>query len=103
MSKLNHFLKGLKVLDLTQYLPGPMASLFLADMGAEVIKIEPPSGDEMRRLGPRDAQGNSIFFAAINAGKSTRCMDLKDASARRQYPCSSATAPPPFPRRSSYP
>lgn len=85
MSKLNHFLKGLKVLDLTQYLPGPMASLFLADMGAEVTKIEPPSGDEMRRLGPRDAQGNSIFFAAINAGKRARYMDLKDSMARREF------------------
>ena len=85
MSKLNRFLTGLKVLDLTQYLPGPMAGLILADMGAEVIKIEPPAGDEMRRLGPRDAQGNPVFFAAINAGKSTRRMDLKDASIREQF------------------
>ena len=57
MSRLNSFLHGLRVLDLSAYLPGPLASLLLADMGAEVLKIEPPHGDGMRLLGPRDAAG----------------------------------------------
>src|SRR5579862_3151055 len=85
MSRLNHFLSGVRVLDLTQYLPGPMASLFLADMGADVLKIEPPAGDEMRRLGPRDVDGNPVFFAAINAGKTARRMDLKDPAMREEF------------------
>lgn len=85
MSRLNQFLNGVKVLDLSQYLPGPMASLVLADMGADVLKIEPPAGDEMQRLGPRDPQGQPVFYAAINAGKSTRRMDLKNPQERDAF------------------
>jgi len=85
MSRLNQFLKGVKVLDLSQYIPGPMASLMLADMGAEVLKIEPPGGDEMQRLGPRNAKGKPVFYQAINAGKSARRMDLKDAAMREAF------------------
>ena len=77
MSRLQTFLTGVKVLDLSQYIPGPMASLLLADMGAQVLKIEPPQGDEMRNLGPRDAQGQPLFYNALNAGKQVRRMDLK--------------------------
>ena len=82
MSKLNTFLTGVKVLDLSQYIPGPMASLYLADMGAEVLKIEPPQGDPMRQLGPRDAQGESVFHRALNGGKSIHRMNLKDPAER---------------------
>lgn len=85
MARLNQFLKGIKVLDLSQYIPGPMASLMLADMGAEVLKIEPPGGDEMQRLGPRDAQDEPVFYKAINAGKSARRMDLKNRTAREAF------------------
>jgi alpha-methylacyl-CoA racemase len=85
MSRLNQFLHGVKVIDLSQYLPGPMASLMLADMGAGVLKIEPPAGDEMQRLGPRDAQGRPVFYAAINAGKAVRRMDLKKAETRDAF------------------
>lgn len=77
MSRLNGFLKGVRVLDLSRHLPGPLATLFLADMGAEVLKIEPPTGDEMRALGPTDADGRSVYFAAVNAGKTTRQLDFK--------------------------
>jgi alpha-methylacyl-CoA racemase len=52
MSRLNGFLRGVRVLDLSRHLPGPLATLFLADMGAEVLKIEPPAGDELRVMGP---------------------------------------------------
>ncbi len=85
MSALNHWLEGVRVLDLTQYLPGPLATLFLADFGADVLKIEPPRGDEMRNLGPRDDAGRAIFYEAVNAGKTVRRMDLKDAQAREAF------------------
>lgn len=80
MSLLNTFLTGVKVLDLSQYIPGPMASLYLADMGAEVLKIEPPNGDEMRQVGPKDDEGFSIFYRALNAGKTVRRLDLKSTA-----------------------
>lgn len=85
MSRLNNFLSDVKVLDLSQYVPGPMASLFLADMGAEVLKIEPPRGDEMRGLGPKDAAGEPVFYGALNAGKKVRRMDLKDQAIRAEF------------------
>jgi crotonobetainyl-CoA:carnitine CoA-transferase CaiB-like acyl-CoA transferase len=85
MSALNTWLAGVRVLDLSQYLPGPLATLFLADFGAEVLKIEPPRGDEMRNLGPRDSAGRPLFYESVNGGKSVRRMDLKDASARQEF------------------
>jgi alpha-methylacyl-CoA racemase len=54
-------------------------------MGAEVLKIEPPAGDEMQRLGPRDAVGRPVFYTAINAGKTVRRMDLKDDQTRDSF------------------
>ena len=70
-------LRGLRVLDLSQYLPGPYAAQILADLGAEVVKIEPPDGDPLRRLGPADADGISPFYKLINAGKTVVRLDLK--------------------------
>jgi alpha-methylacyl-CoA racemase len=84
-SAFGSFLAGIRILDLSQYIPGPMATLFLADMGAEVLKIEPPRGDEMRALGPRDAEGRPVFYRALNAGKTVRRMDLKDPSERATF------------------
>jgi alpha-methylacyl-CoA racemase len=78
-SRLNSFLSGLKVIDFSSFLPGPLASLLLADMGADVLKIEHPSGDEMQRLGPRDAHGEPVFHSAINAGKRVLRLNLKSA------------------------
>lgn len=74
---MGHALSGIKVLDLSQYIPGPFASLMLADFGAEVVKIEPPNGDEMQALGPRDAAGEPVFYQALNASKSVLRLDLK--------------------------
>jgi len=77
MSRLNSLLAGVRVLDVSAYIPGPLASLMFADMGADVIKIEPPSGDGMRTLGPCDEHGTPVFHAAINAGKTICWVDLK--------------------------
>jgi alpha-methylacyl-CoA racemase len=85
MSKLNEWLRGVRVLDLSKFLPGPMAGMLLADMGAEVLKIEPPTGDEMRELGPRDELGEPIFYGAVNAGKTVRRMNLKDLEGRAEF------------------
>ncbi len=70
-------LAGIRVLDLSQYIPGPYASLLLADLGASVVKVEPPGGDPMRGLGPRDADGISPLWKAMNGGKTILELDLK--------------------------
>ena len=69
-------LAGVRVLDFTRVLAGPAASLALADLGAEVIKIEPPAGDETRGFPPiRD--GESHYFLAVNRAKKSVVIDLK--------------------------
>lgn len=70
-------LKGIRVLDFTRVLAGPAASLALADLGAEVFKIEPPgSGDETRSFPPfRD--GESHYYLSVNRGKKSLIVDLK--------------------------
>jgi formyl-CoA transferase/CoA:oxalate CoA-transferase len=70
-------LAGIRVLDFTRVLAGPAASLALADLGAEIIKIEPPgSGDETRDFPPiRD--GESHYFLSVNRGKKSIVIDLK--------------------------
>lgn len=77
MSRINGFIKGIKVVDLSRHLPGPLASMLLADLGAEVLKVEPPQGDEMRYIGPKAATGNSAYFDAVNANKSGIKLNLK--------------------------
>jgi crotonobetainyl-CoA:carnitine CoA-transferase CaiB-like acyl-CoA transferase len=69
-------LAGVRVLDFTRVLAGPAAALALADLGAEVIKIEPPAGDETRGFPPiRD--GESHYFLAVNRAKKSVVIDLK--------------------------
>ena len=84
VSRLARFARGVRVLDLSAFLPGPLAGLLLADMGAEVLKIEPPAGDAMIPLGPRGANGEPVFYEAVNAGKTVRRMDLKQPAARAE-------------------
>ena len=69
-------LSGLLVLDFTTLLPGPLATLMLAEAGAEVIKIERPGGETMRGIGPM-WDGTSAAFAMLNRGKSGLVLDLK--------------------------
>ncbi|MCG6902470.1 MAG: CoA transferase [Rhodobacter sp.] len=75
-------LDGLVVLDFTTLLPGPMASLLLAEAGAEVIKVERPgTGDEMRAY-PPEKGGESALFALLNRGKDSLTVDLKSPEDR---------------------
>ena len=87
-------LSGLRVLDLTFYLPGPYATLILADLGAEVIKIENPAGgDPLRGLGPDGGSpAGSVFFQALNRGKKSVTLDLKTAEGREAFLRLAATA-----------
>ncbi len=71
------FLDGVRVIDLSQYVPGPYATLLLADLGAEVVSIEPPGGEPMRRFGPPDKDGVSAFYKLVNASKTVVEIDLK--------------------------
>lgn len=71
-------LKGIKVLDFSTLLPGPMCTLMLADAGAEVIKIERSAGDEMRAYLPKFGT-DSVNFALLNRGKKSVVADLKSA------------------------
>lgn len=78
-------LQGIRVLDLTRLLPGPVTTMHLADMGAEVIKIEDPGpGDYARTMGPVRHEV-SQFFVAVNRGKHFIRLDLKDASQRDEF------------------
>jgi formyl-CoA transferase len=76
-------LEGLKVIDLSRVLGGPYCGQMLADHGAEVIKVEPPQGDETRLWGPPfDAEGISAYFAGINRNKRTIALDLSKPEGR---------------------
>ena len=70
-------LSGLKVLDLSRVLAGPLCTMILADLGAEVVKVEPPWGDETRGWGPPFVEGESAYFLAVNRGKRSVALDLK--------------------------
>ena len=74
-------LSGLLVLDFTTLLPGPLASLMLAEAGAEVLKIEKPGGEDARRF-PPTFDGESATFAMLNRGKKSLVLDLKNAADR---------------------
>lgn len=74
-------LVGLRVLDLTRVMAGPFCTALLADLGAEVIKLEPPTGDDYRHIGPF-VQGESALFTLMNRGKQSIVLDLKDPGAQ---------------------
>lgn len=77
---MQDLLKGMKVLDLTRVLAGPYASMVLADLGAEVLKIElPEKGDESRGFGPFQ-NGESAYFTSVNRGKKSVTVDLRTAA-----------------------
>ncbi len=87
---LKDFLAGIRVIDLSQFLPGPFATQLLADMGAEVLKVEPPQGDPQRRFNPISGQpwsggGRSPFYDAVNAGKTVVAIDLKSEAGKEAF------------------
>ena len=74
-------LDGIRVLDLTQVMAGPFCTMLLCDMGADVIKVEPPAGDSTRRM-PGAVGTDSPSFNAVNRGKHGVVVDLKQAAGR---------------------
>jgi crotonobetainyl-CoA:carnitine CoA-transferase CaiB-like acyl-CoA transferase len=77
-------LAGLKVVDLTHVMAGPTCTLMLADMGAEVIKVEKvPGGDDTRRSVPPSIGGEAAAFMMMNRNKRGVALDLKTAGGRR--------------------
>ena len=70
-------LAGIRVLDLTRILSGPYASMTLADLGADVLKVEPPQGDDTRGWGPPFVEGESTYYLSTNRGKRDIMLDLK--------------------------
>ncbi len=69
-------LAGLKVIDLTRVLGGPYCTMILSDHGAEVIKVEPPQGDEVRDWGPPFQDGDASYFLGVNRNKRSIALDI---------------------------
>ena len=71
-------LNGILVLDMTNVLSGPFATLILRDLGAKIIKIEKPEGDDSRKFGPF-IKKKSCYFVSLNRGKKSIVLDLKNS------------------------
>ncbi len=76
-------LAGLRVVDLTQFLPGPMMTLMMADQGADVVKVEPPNGDPARAMPPLVGD-ESVWFRNLNRGKTCVTLDLKTVAGKAE-------------------
>jgi len=74
-------LDGIRVLDFTHALAGPYCTMLLGDLGADVVKVEPPSGDHSRQWGPPFIKGESSYFLSINRNKRSVVLDLKSPAA----------------------
>jgi crotonobetainyl-CoA:carnitine CoA-transferase CaiB-like acyl-CoA transferase len=75
-------LSGIKVLDLSRVLAGPLCTMTLGDMGAEVIKVEPPQGDDTRAWAPPQAGGEAAYFLGVNRNKRSLRLDLSQPKGR---------------------
>ncbi len=74
-------LSGIKVMDFTRAMAGPFGTMLLGDLGADVMKIEPPGGDETRKWAPPYMNGVSSYFLSANRNKKSLCLDLKGEGA----------------------
>jgi formyl-CoA transferase len=75
-------LAGIRIVDLTRVLGGPYATQLLGDHGAEIVKIEPPQGDEVRDWGPPFHEGDASYFIGVNRNKRSLGLDLSKAEGR---------------------
>jgi crotonobetainyl-CoA:carnitine CoA-transferase CaiB-like acyl-CoA transferase len=80
-------LAGKRIVDLTRVVAGPFCTQMLADHGAEVLKIEPPQGDETRKLGPPFVDGTAAYFTGLNRNKLGLSLDLSRPEARDALLC----------------
>lgn len=86
------FLEGLRVLDLSRVLAGPLASQVLGDMGADILKVESPRGDDTRYWGPPFQEDMSAYFQSCNRNKASLTLDLKSAYGKKKLTELLATA-----------
>ena len=75
-------LRGIRVVDISSSYAAPTASMYLGDMGAEVIKVEPMRGDDARGWGPPFLNGEAAWFLSVNRNKKSLCLDIRGASGR---------------------
>jgi len=75
-------LQGIRVLDFSRLFAGPLCTMILSDLGADVVKVEPPTGDEARHFGPPFLGGEGMNFMALNRGKRSIVLDLKTAEGK---------------------
>ena len=69
-------LDGVRVLDLTRILAGPLCGMMLGDLGADVIKVEPPNGDDTRTWGPPFVEGEATYFLGLNRNKRSLALNM---------------------------
>ena len=81
-STLPRPLEGIRILDFSRVLAGPLSTALLADLGAEVVKVEPPQGDDYRHIGPM-RNGQSALFTVMNRNKKSLVLDLKSLDAQQ--------------------
>lgn len=77
-------LDGVRVLELARFQAGPRGGMLLSDLGAEVIKIESPGGEETRKIPPL-VRGQSVYFAVYNRGKKSVCLDLRSPQGKEIF------------------
>src|SRR5690606_12366453 len=79
---MNAALQGIKVLDFSQMMAGPLCTMLLGDYGADVIKVEPPEGDSIRRTGDTLIGGETEYCLSLNRNKRSIVLDLKTEAGR---------------------
>lgn len=85
-------LDGVRVLDLSRILAGPYLTMMLGDLGAEVVKVEPPGGDDTRTWGPPFHEGTTTYFLSVNRNKRSWSLDLTDVEQRAELLSLATTA-----------